>query len=268
MSQSIPRVFATIPAMATAGTEQLSVVPKQPSPSADVHSSESGAMVAMEPELRAIGSAEGVKPWSTMDLVVSMDAVKLHLYDQDATSEDNRKEHGISRFALNGSTLRYKMLSSGASEAQVVLKSFTMSNTRPGNTVFREIIPAAGHDRNQFMVLFTTSGRLDDAALAIVTVDAPDIIFSMDPVFALINFFATPLPPPRQADAPVQATSQAASEPSSAPGLNFRVDLHDVSVRVLEDDTRADTRAISLSIKQILVSQQVFCRKFTAVAVC
>jgi vacuolar protein sorting-associated protein 13A/C len=211
----------------------------------------------MEPELRPVGSANGDKSWCTMDLVVNMNAVKLHLYDKDATSEESRKDHGISRFALNGSTLRYKVLSNAASEAQVVLKSFTMSNTRPGNTVFREIIPAAGHDRNQFMVLFTTSGRANDAALAIVTVDAPQIIFSIDPVFALVAFFTSSPAQSQASGVSSGVTTDPSLEQLSAPSVNFRVDLHDLSVRILEDDTRADTQAITLSIKQILVSQQV-----------
>ena len=45
-----------------------------------------------------------------------------------------------------------------------------------------------------------------------------------------------------------------AVEPGS---FDFRVDLHDVSVSILEDDTHADTQAIKLSVKQLLVSQQV-----------
>jgi vacuolar protein sorting-associated protein 13A/C len=261
LSQAVPRVFANVTGLPSEDTEQLSVVSKPPPTKVgDQSQSESNVLVDMEPEIRP--TSKGAKPWSTIDLVVIINAVKLHLYDQGATSEESRKDHGISRFALNGSTLRYKMLSNGAAEAQVVFKSFTMSNTRPGKTAFREIIPAANHDRNQFMVLFTMSGKANDAALAIVTVDAPQIIFSMDPVFALINFFTSspsrsPAPTPKVSDKTTQVGLQSQPEPSSTFALNFRVDLHDLSVRILEDDTRSDTRAISLSIKQILASQQV-----------
>jgi vacuolar protein sorting-associated protein 13A/C len=219
----------------------------------------------MQPELRT--SSSGAKAWSTIDLVVSMNVFKLHLYDADTTSEEDRKDHGVARFALNGSNLRYKMLSNGASESQVVLKSFTMGNTRPGRTVFREIIPAANHDRNQFMVLFTMSGKPGDAALAIVTIDAPQFIFSMDPVFALVEFFTNL---PSQASSPNAITPSSAQAPttqaeSSPFRLNYRVDLHDFSIRILEDDTKQDTRAISLSIKQVLASQQVY---FELLCVC
>jgi vacuolar protein sorting-associated protein 13A/C len=189
-----------------------------------------------------------------------MTAVKLHLYGSGATSDANRKEHGIARFALNGTTLRFKMLSNGAQEAQVILKSFTMSNTKPGPTKFREIIPAAKHDRNQFMVLYTSSGGSDDSALAIVTVDSPEIIFALDPLFALANFFTST--PPSSAPEEVSQIQAQSGELEQQPAqqgfkLDFRVDLHDISVNVLEDDTRLDSRAISLSIRQILLSQQV-----------
>lgn len=258
LSQIIPRVFANVTALSAEDTARLSMNPSQSPPKTERSQSSTNALIDLGPELRPSLSENGLKPWSTIDLIVKMNAVKLHLYDGQATLEENRKDHGIARFALNGTTLRYKMLSNNASEAELVLKSFTMSNTRPGNTVFREIIPAANHDRNQFMVLFTTSGKPNDASLAIVTIDAPQIIFSMDPVFALVNFFTSL---PSQASS-VGSASQTI-HPKDAPKddapflLNFRVDLHDILIRVLEDDTRADSRAISLSIKQILASQQV-----------
>lgn len=209
--------------------------------------------VDLQPELRQ--SDPETITWPTLDLVVNMNAVKLHLYDEHATSEANRKEHGIVRFALNNSSLRYKMLSSGAAEAQVVLKSFTMSNTRAGASKFREIIPAANHDRNQFMVLYTSSGGLSPSSLVIATIDSPQVIFSIDPVFALADYFLSAFPSsPQSANTDVQSTAAADAPPSST--LDYRIDLHDLSVIVLEDDTGADTRAISLSIRQILLSQQ------------
>ena len=73
-----------------------------------------------------------------------------------------------------------------AREAQVMLKSFMMSNTMPRNSKFHEIIPAAQHDRNQFMILYTGA---NNSALVILTVDSPQIIFATEAVIALLNFF-------------------------------------------------------------------------------
>lgn len=225
-----------------------------PSPSTTANTVES--QVDLQPELRTAPSAG--RSWTTLDLVVTIDAVKLRLYDEKATSETNIKDHGIARFALNNNTLRFKMLSDGAGEAQVVLKSFTMSNTRPGNSKFREIIPAAQHDRNQFMILYTMSGGPDNSALAILTVDSPQIIFAIEPVIALLNFFtsiSTANGNTEQQERNV--TAQSEPDVSQSSRLDFRIDLHDVSVSILENDADADSQAIRLSINQILLSQQV-----------
>lgn len=209
--------------------------------------------VNLEPELRTTGS--GAKVWTAIDLVIAVNAVKLHLYSSEAHSESTLQQYGVVRFALNNNILRYKSLSDGASECQVVLKSFTMSNTKPGQTRFREIIPAAQHDRNQFMVFYSASSAPKPSALAVVTIDAPHIIFSIDPVFALVDFFKSPAGP-SSSEAVVHGESQAEVTTESRSLMDFRLDLHDVAISVLENDQDPDTQALKLSIQQILVSQQ------------
>ncbi|KAF8168100.1 vacuolar protein sorting-associated protein 13 [Crassisporium funariophilum] len=244
LSAQIPRVFAGAPETIALSKEDASQ--KQPSGTAD----KTRSHIDLEPELRS--SAQ--RSWTSVDLVVSVNAVKLHLYDSFAFSEIQVKDHGIARFALNDNTLRFKLLSDGSGEAQIVLRSFTMSNTRPGHTKFREIIPAAQHDRNQFMLLYTMSGGSESSSLAILTVDSPQIIFAVDPVISLLDFFTSAS---SNADAPSRQTAEFNGQESQTPGqVDFRLDLHDVSISVLENETDTDTRAIRLYINQILLSQQ------------
>jgi vacuolar protein sorting-associated protein 13A/C len=193
-----------------------------------------------------------------MDLVVVIGAIKLHLYDAFATTNANLKEHGIARFALNHNTLRLKLLSDGAGEAQVVLKSFTVGNTRPGTSKFREIIPAAQHDRNQFMVLYTMSGGANSSALAVLTVDSPQVIFAVDPVIALLHFFTSAFTGTAADDNLIDEGAQQVevAQPQNQTTVDFRVDLHDVSVSVLENDADSESPAMKLTITQILLSQQ------------
>jgi len=209
--------------------------------------------VDLQPELR-VSSA---RTWTSLDLVVTVKAVKLHLYDASAYSESQLKEHGIARFALNDNTLRLKVLSDGAAEAQVVLRSFTMGNTRPGPNKFREIIPAAQHDRNQFMLLYTMSGGQNSSSLAVLTVDSPRIIFAIDPVISLLEFFTSAFAGPSSQSVSSQVPEVQEEEPQSKGTMDFRFDLHDVSISVLENDADAESRAIRLYINQILLSQQV-----------
>ncbi|KAJ2927125.1 hypothetical protein H1R20_g9964, partial [Candolleomyces eurysporus] len=152
-------------------------------------------------------------------------------------------------------------LSDGSLEAQVVLRSFTMSNTRPGPTKFREIIPAAQHDRNQFMILYTSSGSQlpsGPASLAVLTIDSPQIIFAVDPVFALLQFFARPISPSPQTPPQAATINEIQTVPEEAPPsqFDFRVDLHDASISILENETDPQCRAIKLHIGQVLLSQQ------------
>lgn len=227
---------------------------------------DSSAGSNLQPELDLVTTSAGKRVWTSVDLVVNLQVVKIHLYDAQAVVESALKEHGIARFAINGGTLNFKMLSDNAMEAELTVKSFTMSNTKPGQSKHREIIPAATHDRNQLMVLVTMSGGADPSTVAIVTVDSPQIIFSLDPVFALSSFFlsAFQTPPPSetpdtQDDAQVDIAAQTASSPSA---ITLRFDLHDASICILEDDSQAESQAVRLSVKQLSLSHQV---RFTGV---
>lgn len=244
LSQAIPRVIVGVP-------DEISDVTYIAQPEAGISPDEQQNSVDLEPELV---STYGSRIWPTLDLIVFVKTIKLQLYDAAAFQDQSLKDHGIAKFALTDNTLRLKILSDGAKEAQVVLRSLTMNNTRPGKTKFREMIPAARHERNQFMLLYTISGEGTDSSLAVLTVDSPKIIFAVDPLIALLGFF----------------TSSTASRPSFDENMikqeegtsfnrktDFRVDLHDLSVSVLENDTDLESHSIQLSVNQILLSQQV-----------
>ena len=242
LSQAVPRIFVDM-------SEVEYVTP----PNANTTPRDERLLVDLEPEV--VPSTDKDRVWPTFDLIVSINAVKLHLYDAIAFTEGNLKDHGVVRLALNDNTLRLKILSDGAGEAQVVLRSLTMSNTRPGGTKFREMIPAAQHERNQFMMLYTMSGGAGRTSLAVLTVDSPQIIFAVDPVIALLEFFTTPVTnrPPFEDD----LVKIGQSKPLAEGRVDFRIDLHDLSVGVLEDDADPESHYIKLSVDQILLSQQV-----------
>jgi vacuolar protein sorting-associated protein 13A/C len=239
----IPRVFSglseTLPTSTTAQTAKVD---------------DSQSCVSLQPELRSSQRSR-----TALDLVVAVNAVKLHLYDVLTFSELDLKDHGIARFMLNDNTLRFKLLSDGASEAQIVLRSFTINNTRPGHTKYREIIPAAQHHRNQFMLLYTTSGGSNSTSLAVLTVDSPRVIFAIDPVISLLNFFTSAFhntaPPPSPTESISEHYDHNVQDGHGRTDL--RVDLHDVSLSILENEADFETRAICLYISQVSLSQQV-----------
>jgi len=237
----IPRVFSGLSETSPTATKAQTV---------KVDEFQSG--VNLQPELRS-----SQRNWTVLDLVVTVNAVKLHLYDALTFSDLELKDHGIAKFVLNDNTLRFKVLSDGASEAQIVLRSFTVNNTRPGLTKYREIIPAAQHHRNQFMLLYTTSGGLNSASLAILTVDSPRVIFAIDPVISLLDFFTSAFPNTTPAPSPTEYVSDEYDVQGGHGRTDFRVDFHDVSLSILENEADSETRAICLYISQVSLSQQV-----------
>lgn len=257
LSRSIPRTLAGVPegsVRAEPAESNRGVVERSPVKP----ESFSESIVDLRPELNG---HPGTHPRTTLDLVLTVKTVKLQLFDRQATTEASLKEHGIARFALSDNSVRVKTISDGAMEAQVVLRSFTMSNTTPAPSKFREIIPAAQHDRNQFMLLYTSSSGSEPSSLAVLTVDSPHILFSLAPVFALMEFITSAF---EASDPDVGETEvpKALEKGNSNPAPNeqavvqFRIDLHDVSISVLENDLDSDSQAIRLTVAQISLSQQ------------
>lgn len=79
----------------------------------------------------------------------SIPSINLEVYGSQALSASKLKEASISRFRLGKASLDYKTMSDDSVQAEVSLKSFTMTNTRPGKSVYRELIPQAKHDGDQ-----------------------------------------------------------------------------------------------------------------------
>lgn len=267
LSRAIPRILEGAPQGEYQADQSLSIKSPSALPT-DSENDPTKISASLQPELIIPSVEGGAKPWPTMDLVFTIGAVKLHLYDEHAT-EHNLRYCGIARFALNNNTLRMKMLSNGSYEVQVILKSFTMGNTRQGDTKFREIIPAARHDRNQVMILYSAAGGRDNSSVAIVTVDSPQLILAIDPMFALLDFatspFGAPIPQLQPGAASttgaimsdIQAVNRESDTSGQEGGIGFRFDMHDVIVSILEDETSVDSRAIRLYVRQLLLSQQV-----------
>ncbi|KAG9019286.1 hypothetical protein FRB90_004293 [Tulasnella sp. 427] len=256
--QAIPRVLAAAPG-AEKAAEESSIAPAHPPPVPAVDDSE--PKVDLTPELGMTAhteSGQDVHLWSSLDVAINVKAIRLQLFDHRATLETTLKESGIVRCSLTDSEVKFKMLSDGATQTEVTLKSFTINNTRAGTSRFREIIPAAQHNRNQFTVLYSTAGGSDPSATAIVLIDSPKVLFTVEPVFALLAFFQSPFTQAQQKSADSDS-STIPDEQESAPKqstLSVRLDMHDVSVTLLERDDDLNTQAIQLTIKEINLAQQ------------
>lgn len=113
--------------------------------------SSSDHLVNLEPELTVVNSHDSKEPaiWTALVLVFDVGSIALEVYDVDAIHQEDIKSHSIARFALVKSHLSYKRLSDGATEAEFNLNTLAFSNTRSGNSVFRDIIPHTTQNGNQ-----------------------------------------------------------------------------------------------------------------------
>ena len=260
---AIMRVLETIPRILDV---DQGASPPHPS-SGQVRDPENSDVVAstppdLSPELQSLASPEKGSSRVFLEFVFTVDTVRLQLYNAEAKHESDFNNTGIARFVLSEGTVRAKSLADGGTEAEIILRSFTMTNTCPGSSRFKEIIPLQkNRTQAQVMVMYSTSGTGgNQSAFVIVTIDSPKVLFALDPVFALFAFFTSGF-----SNSSPEPSHPRETDPEEHPGfssvsqsrLGFRVDLHDVSLTLLENDEDLNSRAITLSIKQILMSQQV-----------
>jgi len=255
----LPRALSDIESAETS-SESMPITPASstapPTPRSETPTSEPGADLG--PEL-SVTQAKNADVWATLDFSFSVGTIALELYTLEAQTEDNLKANSIARFALVQSKLGFKQLSDGAMEAQFSLKTLSFSNTRAGNSVFRDIIPPATHDGNQVMLQYTMSGGIDKSSLAIVTVDSPRLILAVEPLAALLEFALSPFK--GQAGTTASTIEDAGENTVEGPNnkagaLAFRVEIIDATVIVLANDSDSRSQAIQLSIKEVLLSQQ------------
>ncbi len=222
-----------------------------------------GPVVDLGPELAPYAKGpdgEEVQLSLNIEASFAIGTVNLELYTAAAQSEETLKPASLAKFGLNELSVKYKQLSNGAMEAEVLVRSFTVHDTRPERlTRFREIIPATHHKGHQLMVNFTQSGQ---AKVANVVVDSPKLIFSLDPLFALLDYSTSPFkadpnqPPPPPPDEPEDDAVVPAAPGDPAESFSFRVNVVSPTIILLDDPAKADTEAVILSISQVQMAQQ------------
>ncbi|KAL8703518.1 MAG: hypothetical protein Q9201_003303 [Fulgogasparrea decipioides] len=232
------------------------------------------------PELKS-----DAESWTKLDFVFKTQTISLELIlaNEDAPVGDIA-DASLSKFALNDTCVKLRMKSDDSLEAEILVNSFTIQDSRTKETnKFRKIMSLINNDvKQQFMASLTISGGKTRHMIAMLTVDSPRIIFAMDYLFAVQAFantaFVTDEPAvaiedPEEASAsdeqesgistPVDRTSvvttekpqdEAAKEGSMS--MSFRVNVVDAQVILIANPTISNSEAIVLGTKQVLLSQQ------------
>jgi vacuolar protein sorting-associated protein 13A/C len=266
LSNTIPRAFSTIESTNESTSSSLTSPSQFPRSSSTPETSSSQK------------DEDEVEPWTTIDLIFNVNQIYLEIFSGDGSQTKSLSDTSLSKFCLNKTKVKYKMLSDKSMEAEFSLQSTTLNDTRTNvQNVYREILPAVNKETAQFSVNVSISGVTERNIVAIVTVDSPRIILTLDHLFATRNYFMSAfensnknqVAPQSQQESrstkssqsnvpslPPRPTTATTAQPQVTTSLNYRVVVTSAEIILLAHPHLANTEAIVLSANQIVVTQQ------------
>lgn len=277
LSKTIPAAFATEDESEEEIAEELpsstTEIAKASQPEDDATSAPS------RPSFQAPELGSSDETWTKLNFVFKapMIGLELILAEEDAPIE-NFEAASISKFSLNETNVKLRMVSDGAMESELLIHSFTIRDSRTKETnKFRKIMSLINSDvQQQFMASVSISGGKERHMIVMLTIDSPRIIVALDYIFALQSFANMALKsdePPSIAEVEdltddsdqvpseeqehpeaVVTEEEASSEPSMS--MSFRINVVEAQIILIANPTISNTEAIVLGTKQVLVSQQ------------
>jgi vacuolar protein sorting-associated protein 13A/C len=86
---------------------------------------------------------------SSLSLRFNVPAVRLELFDAKAISKAKLDGHSIIRFEIDDVVSTFDMHADGSQVADVKLAAVTLSNTRPGASLYRDFLPRSTSEDSQ-----------------------------------------------------------------------------------------------------------------------
>ena len=286
LSRSIPAAFATDPSEAVEEEveEELpdsTVKPAKALTNGEHDEQPQSAVSNADPGSNASTTDE---TWTKVDLIFKVGAIGLELINGRHTEPiGDLLAASLSKFSLNETSVKLRMMSDGSLESELLVQSFTIKDTRTRETnKFRKIMSLINNDvKQQFMASISISGGKDRHLIALLTVDSPRVILALDYLFAVKNFLDAGLASNEpmvieDGDADTDDTESARSEPSDAVTkqrsnatkgqtgdsteegmtISYRVNVVEAQVVLIANPAISNSEAVVLSTKQLLVSQQ------------
>ncbi|TVY16543.1 Vacuolar protein sorting-associated protein 13 [Lachnellula arida] len=248
----------------------------------DESSTSNNALVNLGPEL-GVDS----KSWTKLDFSFHVHTIGLELIlAKDDEPVGNLEASSLSKFSLDDTKVKLRMMTDGSLESELLIHSFTIQDSRTQETnKFRKIMTSSNKDVQQFMTSVTISGGKERSLIAIVAVDSPRVIFALDYLFAIQAFVTEGLaveepmkpeedestigspvesetdslkpPLPSRANTIASTTAETPAEPEeSSMSIAFRVNVVNAQVILIANPLSSSSEAIVLGTKQILIAQQ------------
>ena len=222
--------------------------------------------------------------WTKLDVVLDAPKIALELIlAKEQEPVGDVESASLSKFAVNDTKVKLRMKTDDSLEAELLINSFTIKDSRKNETnKFRKIMSLINDDvKQQFMVSVTVSGGEDRHMIAMLTIDNPRVIMAIDYLLAVQAFANSAFPseePLEMEDAtqealmgddvdsavstPIESRRSSPEKPAADAGkeggmsMSFRVNIVDAQVILIANPAISNSEAIVLGTKQVLVSQQ------------
>ena len=221
--------------------------------------------------------------WTKIDLTFDAPTVALELIlAKEQEPVKDIESASLSRFAINDTKVKLRMKTDDSLESELLINSFTIKDSRKNETnKFRKIMSLINDDvKQQFMASVTMTGGKDRHMIAMLTIDSPRVIMAIDYLLAVQAFvnsaFLSKEPSEEEAalqedlledetdsdtESPDRVEKSSPKSPSdsskeSGMTMSFRVNIVEAQVILIANPTIANSEAIVLGTKQVLVSQQ------------
>ncbi|KAJ5183662.1 hypothetical protein N7492_001278 [Penicillium capsulatum] len=276
LSKSIPGAFAT-----DAEQQELEALEALPSSVTEPTREATTKAAQEQKKQRAGGDDDGAskETWVRLDMIFKVDSVGLELILANDNQPAGRLEDSsLSKFSLNDTRVKLRMLTDGSLESELLIHSFSIRDSRRGESnKFRNIMSLINNDvQQQFVASLTMTPGPEKHLIAILTIDSPRIMFALDYLSALQSFsnsaFATDeavevaeevdSPEESEPDSDAFSSEQDAAEVSTGRASNetttvsFRVNLVDAQVIMVANPAIPHSEAIVLGTKEVLISHQ------------
>ena len=280
-------LFRTVPGAFATNTEDIEEDALQELPSSMTEPAksasnlgESQTIAYRNPTSQAPELGSDPETWTKLSFVFKAETIALELIQAPNNKPVGEVDSAsLSKFSINDTDIKLKMLSDGGLESELLIHSFTVRDSRTVETnKFRKIMSLINDNvKQQFMASVSISGGESRQLVAMVTIDSPRIIFAMDYLFALVSFvkesFAMEEPTAVELSeedmdyltdtesgltTPITDVSRDEGSTSSSQGMSisFRINIEDAQVILIANPTISNSEAIVLGTKQVLLSQQ------------
>ncbi|PCH06461.1 Vacuolar protein sorting-associated protein 13 [Penicillium occitanis (nom. inval.)] len=277
-------ILKTVPGVFTPDVDEQELEAMQSLPSINTRNEDQNAEVQqiIKPASQSPVSDTEKDTWVKLDMIFKVESVGLELL----LAKENKpvghiEDSSLSRFSLNNTRVKLRMLSDGALESELLIHSFSIRDSRAQETnKFRKIMSLINNDvQQQFMASISMSPGPKKHVIAMVTIDSPRIILALDYLIALQAFaseaFAQDQPleveeieeTPEDSDASssvaVSGNKSSTDEQKSRISpegqqmtFSLRADIVDAQVIMIANPAIPNTEAIVLGTKQVLFSHQ------------